>query len=573
MTRTIQGRLIALGAIGLVVTLLLGGAGVIGVGYLHAQGRTMALNARLIRRHMEADMMHDALRWDVLEALQTKSATEAAAVRAALTEHIGAFRAALDEAESLVRDAELKREVRRIRPLLDSYIAHADTIAATAAQDPDLARARWPGFQASFADLEKEMSKLSDHVTAEIQLSEQRTESAATSLRSGLLVLWLVGQLVLTGSLYFVARGISAPLRGMVSRFREIAEGEGDLNQRIDESRSDELGDLARHFNCFVEKLGRTVATVSDHSRSLTSASERLAAVSGQLGQAADETTGQVGVVASASQEVARNVNTVAAASEQMGASIREIAMSAGEAARVASTAVEAAEATNQAVGKLGTSTAEIGNVVKVITSIAEQTNLLALNATIEAARAGEAGKGFAVVANEVKELAKETARATGDIRQRIEAIQSDSAGAVQAIGEIADIITQIHALQNTIATAVEQQAAAANEIGRNVAEAARGTEEIAQSASEVSHSAVQTCAGAGDCRAAAEELSRLAGEMSRLVGQFSRGSDKIPTSSAPHRRRPVTVGPRTYAPTQLARSAEPAGSEAHARELIAISQ
>src|SRR5581483_7458380 len=151
------------------------------------------------------------------------------------------------------------------------------------------------------------------------------------------------------------------------------------------------------------------------------------------------------------------------------------------EAARVATSAVRVAEVTSGAISKLGDSSIEIGKVVKVITSIAEQTNLLALNATIEAARAGEAGKGFAVVANEVKELANETARATEDISRKIDAIQTDTQTAVISIQEITDVIAKINDIQTTIASAVEEQAATTNEIGRNVSEAAKGTTEIAQ--------------------------------------------------------------------------------------------
>ena len=147
---------------------------------------------------------------------------------------------------------------------------------------------------------------------------------------------------------------------------------------------------------------------------------------------------------------------------------------------------------TNATVAKLGESSAEIGNVIKVITSIAQQTNLLALNATIEAARAGEAGKGFAVVANEVKELAKQTAKATEDISRKIEAIQNDTKGAVEAIAQIGKIINQINDIQNTIASAVEEQTATTGEISRNVAEAAKGSNEIAQNITGVAQAAQQ---------------------------------------------------------------------------------
>jgi methyl-accepting chemotaxis protein len=173
-------------------------------------------------------------------------------------------------------------------------------------------------------------------------------------------------------------------------------------------------------------------------------------------------------------------------------------------------------------VGKLGDSSAEIGQVIKVITSIAQQTNLLALNATIEAARAGEAGKGFAVVANEVKELAKETARATEDISRKIEAIQNDTKSAVSAIGQIALVINQINDISNTIASSVEEQTATTTEIGRNVTEAAKGSAEIAQNITAVAQAAQSTTSGAADSLKASTELARMAADLQKNVSRFN---------------------------------------------------
>jgi methyl-accepting chemotaxis protein len=250
----------------------------------------------------------------------------------------------------------------------------------------------------------------------------------------------------------------------------------------------------------------------------VTSASEELAGVSKRMTGSAEETTAQANAVSAASEEVNRNVQTVATGTEEMSASIKEIAKNASEAARVAGSAVKVADSTSTIVNTLGESSADIGKVIKVITSIAQQTNLLALNATIEAARAGEAGKGFAVVANEVKELAKETARATEDIGQRIEKIQADTRGAVDAIAQISNIIGQISDLQNAIAGAVEEQTATTNEISRNVADAARGSGEIASSISNVARAAASTVTGAAETATATENLARIGHELQGLV-------------------------------------------------------
>jgi len=193
---------------------------------------------------------------------------------------------------------------------------------------------------------------------------------------------------------------------------------------------------------------------------------------------------------------------------------------------------------TNQTITKLGDSSMEIGEVIKVITSIAQQTNLLALNATIEAARAGEAGKGFAVVANEVKELAKETAKATEDISRKIEAIQGDTKAAVEAIGEISTVISQINDISNTIASAVEEQTATTNEMGRNITEAAKGATEIARNISGVADAAKSTSTGASHTNEAASELARLAAQMQALMQQFRLGRQEaghIKGGSAEH--------------------------------------
>ncbi len=282
-------------------------------------------------------------------------------------------------------------------------------------------------------------------------------------------------------------------------------------------------------FRKIIEGINQTLETIveplrvtADNASALASSSEELSAVSQQMAGNAEETAMQANVVSAASEEVSKNVSSVASASEQMQASIREISKNANESARVAKNAVSVAQTTNETVKKLGESSQEIGKVIKVITSIAQQTNLLALNATIEAARAGEAGKGFAVVANEVKELAKQTARATEEIGQKIEAIQTDAKGAVNAIEEIGAIINQINDISNSIASAVEEQTVTTSEIGRSVSEASKGVNDIAKNIGGVALAARNTTQGANDTQAAARELSQMSGRLQTVISRFT---------------------------------------------------
>ena len=326
----------------------------------------------------------------------------------------------------------------------------------------------------------------------------------------------------LIGGVNATLDAVLGPIDAADAALQRLADG--DLAARV---HGDFQGGHARiqvAFNTAAEAMAAAVGPIGRNARVLAGSSGDLAAVSRQLSAGAEETSRQAGSVSAAAEQVSRNAQAVATAVEEMSATVNEIAHNASNAARVAAGAVRAAEAANATVAKLGESSAEVGNVVKVVASVAEQTKLLALNATIEAARAGEAGKGFAVVANEVKELAKETARATEDIGQKIEAIQRDARGAAGAITQIGAVVNQIHDMQATIASAVEEQTATTNEIARNIAEAAQGGAEISRGIAEVAQALRGTAEGSAQTRQAAAEMARVAADLGRLVGCFRGG-------------------------------------------------
>ena len=361
-------------------------------------------------------------------------------------------------------------------------------------------------------------------VTNDLVANDQAEAVALARNRTRtLMVIGLVVLAVVVVSAYAIARSILSPLTQTLIVLQGLADG--DLTRQVSVDSADEIGAMGSALNRAIDGVAKAIGLIAENAVRVASASEELNATSQQITANSEETSAQADVVSKAAQQVSQNLQTVATGAEQMGASIREIAKNATEAARVATGAVKVAETTTATVSKLGDSSTEIGQVIKVITSIAQQTNLLALNATIEAARAGEAGKGFAVVANEVKELAKETARATEDISRKIEAIQSDTKAAVDAIASISGVINQINDISGTIATAVEQQNATTNEMSRNVSEAAQSSGEITSNVAGVAEAAQSTTRGATDTQKASQQLVETATQLRHLVEQFRIGA------------------------------------------------
>jgi len=287
-------------------------------------------------------------------------------------------------------------------------------------------------------------------------------------------------------------------------------------------SGDDAIGRVGDGLAKLLSDLRSSVAMIAETSGALAAAADELQVVSTRMGETSANTSTQVNGMTAATAAVAGNVRMVSTGAEELSDSIREIARNAHDASSIAAKGVEAARLTNERVGRLGDSSAEISEIVRVITGIAEQTNLLALNATIEAARAGEAGKGFAVVANEVKELAKETNKATEHISAKINAIQNDTWLSIESIGAILTIIDQIASFQTSIASAVEQQAVTTSEIARSVTDAGAGSSQITADMELVAQAVESTATGASDSQRASDHVARMAGDLQELVGRFT---------------------------------------------------
>ncbi|MFN8050686.1 MAG: methyl-accepting chemotaxis protein [Acidimicrobiales bacterium] len=515
---TIAHKLGGLAVVSLTLLVVVAWAGLSSTSAVGDDADHLSRTPSAMRGASYADMYHDIVNTLVVNAVDVDDPASVPATKTDVRVAIGKFNAELDRAKRADVSDAVGTAVDRVRPDVAAYGTKAQAVLdaiATRGHVEILAA----DFHAQFKKLERELPGISDAVDAATKDARAGARSSVDSGRQLTLGLLAAAAAILALLSLKLSRSIIPPLRRTAVVLTSVAEG--DLTGRVASSGDDEVGRMGRALDQALDNLSATLSEIGNHSATLASASEELSAVSSQLAGAAQETSAQAGIVASAAGQVSENVAVVAAGTGEMTASIQEISHGAQDAVNVADQAAQVAQATNETVAKLGVSSAEIGNVVKVITSIAEQTNLLALNATIEAARAGEAGKGFAVVAHEVKELASATAAATADISERIGAIQGDAAESVRAIGEITEIIGRVGETQASIASAVEEQTATTNEIGRNVAEAADNSTEIARNISGVAQSAQDASMGASNTLDTAAELSRMAGELQVLVSGF----------------------------------------------------
>ena len=398
------------------------------------------------------------------------------------------------------------------------------------------------------AEAVEELEEKIDHELEQflVRVEKFTEESALTAARDeqrAVLAMIVATIVALAASLLagiLITRSITKPLNEAVVMIREL--GERGLGTRLNMARKDEIGQMGQAVDSLFEDLSDTVEKIRNGSQELSSSSEQLNGIANVLASGAEETSAQSTTASSAAEQVSANVASVATAVEEMSASVKEIARTVGQSSEVTQKAVSMSKSAGGIISELGENSKEINKVTDVISNIAKQTNILALNATIEAARAGEAGKGFAVVANEVKELAKETSKATGDITSRIEGIQRSAAEAVTSIEEINKIMGEVDSMSGSVAGAVEEQSVTTNEISRSMSEAANGVSEIVKNINGVAVAARDSSRKCEEAKESAEGLGKLAIKMADIVklfegngaGSFHQDSRFLPKDEKP---------------------------------------
>lgn len=394
-----------------------------------------------------------------------------------------------------------------------------------------------------------EINKVVLDATRQNEEIEKRSGELKSQVNWLMIVFPLFLIMVLSFLSFSIGVTIIKPIKKIVSFFKDLSEGEGDLRKRIDSPTKDEIGELSTWFNTFMDKLQVLIKETTSHVGSLEKASGCLYNVAGQMTSNVESMTGLSNTVATAAEEMSANLNSVAvasgeattninmlaAAAEQMSSTINEIANNQEKGRTITLLTVTQVKSAYSKVNELGRAAKEIGRVTEVITEISEQANLLALNATIEAARAGEAGKGFAVVANEIKELALQTAQATQEIKTLIDNIQESTAVTVDQINQITTAINEVNEIVSSIALAVSEQSATSQEIASNVTQAALGIQDVNQNMSQSSSVAnsisndiahvnqlvCEVSVAGGHVYGSADDLLRLAQALGQLLGRF----------------------------------------------------
>jgi methyl-accepting chemotaxis protein len=516
--------------------------------------------------------------------------------RGKIDENIGQAETRIGDAVKSLNGTVKKVEVlyTEFKPALEAWKGEVGSIADEALARTDTAVAARSssesfGVMRDLVDqmqmtLDEEIAGIStkiDNEQVKIATTVADARNSASAARWTFLIVGLIAIVITVLSGTTMALAIARALGRTVALLKDIAQGEGDLTRRLNDAGNDEIAELARWFNIFVEKLqgiirdmtvnaetlaqatvtlsntatalshtaestksesaasaaateeasanvksvASAITEISSSASTVADSSENISSNLNSIGGSVEETSANMNTIASAVTEMSTSIESVAAAIEEMSATLQDVSSSSTEAAKVTSEASRMADRTIETVRSLGKSAEEIGQVVSVISGIASQTNLLALNATIEAASAGEMGKGFAVVASEVKELAKRTARATEEIREKVEGMQSSTQETVAAIDAISGIISRIDGIAGNIASRVEEQTQATNNISSNIGEVAQGAGEISRRVEETARGTMEVSANLGSALMDVSEITRHMSELANAAQEIARNA------------------------------------------------
>jgi methyl-accepting chemotaxis protein len=533
---TIKHKLFGMTLFGLLIGSMVGISGYRSILNINDAMSTIMVSSTILRNHMFADMMHDALNSDVQAALlaaETNDVKTLSDITAELKEHSELFTSSLTKNDTLITHKKTHDALDKAFPALRDYIASANSMVQTAKSDRSAALKNLDSFHKAFTNLEVVMEALTQQIEADAETTQNAAHEEKNSATKILILLSVIGASAMIFISYSIIKNITASLDNLIYASERVASG--DLTVRIDTSKEDEMGQLARTMEKMRTNLTDIISQISQTAAKVFSSVEEISAVTG-------ETTANMMQQRSETEQVAAAMNEMTSTAHEVSKNISATATSAHKASSETNNSGAIVEQTIQAIKVLANQIGDaseiinrfesnshnISSVLDVIRGIAEQTNLLALNAAIEAARAGEQGRGFAVVADEVRTLASRTQKSTGEINEMIGQLQAGSKSSVEAMNKsreqaglaviqaekagqslntIAATVTQISDLSAQIATAAEEQTSVSEEINRNI--------------THINEASIFTAKATHKTEDAISNLAKTTAELQNLVRQF----------------------------------------------------